>query len=95
MAQATVRGILIEHDGVEYLLGPDQERHYPDLLVRRDNVWVSLKTERQALDSASALFAALGVKEPNYRHTQTFLRELFIEAIARLQRGFFGWARWN
>ena len=84
MAELLVKGILIEHEGDEYLLTSDQR--YPDLRVRaEDGSWGSIKHKGpggRAGKTAQAILEGAGV--PSTDHAQTALRKLAVHSMKKL-----------
>lgn len=84
--RAEVLGILIRHEGADYLVTTDGR--YPDLRARHGDGWVSLKAKRWG--NAGAV--AANMLGTDRGHTQTNLRTLAAEAIAEMVRRLFGGA---
>ncbi|MBM7115704.1 hypothetical protein [Archangium primigenium] len=93
---ASILGIIIEHEGAEYLVGPDADG-LPDVRRREpDGAWNTLKQKgpggRGGL-TAQELLGALGqpVQED---HTQQQIKKLVLLCVTRIINQFFDKARW-
>jgi hypothetical protein len=91
-----IRGILVEHDGSEYLVTADR-RGLPDLLINdKRGSWQTLKRKGpkgKAGHVAQEMLAALG--EPAVEdHTQQHIKRLVISSVNEIIRKFFQMARW-
>jgi len=91
-----VRGILVEHDGHEYLVTADQSG-LPDLLMRDSfGAWATLKhkgPKGKARQAAQEILQALGEPAPD-DHTQQHIKSLVILSVNEIIRRFFSMARW-
>jgi hypothetical protein len=91
-----IRGIVVQHEGHEYLITAD-DGHLPDLLERgADGTWHTLKRSGpggRAGATANEILHGLGIKEP-VDHTQQDIKKLFSHAIGELVKHFFHNARW-
>jgi hypothetical protein len=94
---ATVRGVLVEHEGVEYLVTAD-DHGLPDLL-RRDDAgdWVTLKKKGpggQGGSTAQEILSALTGENVPEDHTQQQIKRLVLYCVTRVIYRFFEAARW-
>jgi hypothetical protein len=97
MGTATVRGIVVEHEGKEYLVTVDQAG-LPELCERGANGdWNTLKKkgrEGRAGHTAEELLHALDQTPPAGDHTQQHIKNLVIFCINRIISTFFEMSRW-
>jgi hypothetical protein len=93
---AKVVGVLIEHDGAEYLVSAD-DAGLPDLRERADDgTWSTIKKKGpggRAGHTAREILQALGTRVPE-DHTQQQIKKLVIHAVTEIIRKFFDSARW-
>lgn len=93
---ASILGIIIEHEGTEYLVGTDANE-LPDVRRRApDGTWHTLKQKGpggQGGWTAQELLGALGhpVQED---HTQQQIKKLVLLCVTRIINQFFDKARW-
>lgn len=93
---AKIAGILIVHDGHEYLVTSD-DSSLPDVLERdMKGEWHTLKKRGpggRAGAVANEILNALGESAPP-DHTQQDIKKLIIHCLGELTRKFFEAARW-
>lgn len=91
-----ISGILIMHDGHEYVVTSD-DSSLPDILERDENGdWHTLKKRGpggRAGAMANEILNALGQHSPQ-NHTQQDIKKLIIHCLGELNRKFFEAARW-
>lgn len=93
---ASILGIIIEHEGTEYLVGTDANE-LPDVRMRApDGTWHTLKQKGpggQGGLAARELLGALGqpVEED---HTQQQIKKLVLFCVTHIINQFFVKARW-
>jgi hypothetical protein len=94
---AAILGILIEHEGVEYLVGTDPEK-LPDVQARApDGRWYTLKHKGlggRGGWTAQELLAALLDQPVPVDHTQQQIKKLVLLCVTRIINQFFEAARW-
>ncbi len=90
-----ISGVLIEHDGNEYLVSAD-DAGLPDLSERTEGIWATIKRKGRggrAGHTAREILDALGEKTVD-EHTQQQIKKLVIYSTTNLIRRFFASARW-
>jgi hypothetical protein len=94
---ARVQGIVVEHEGNEYLVTVDAAG-LPELCQRSsDGKWITLKKkgpEGRAGHTAEELLHALGESPPADDHTQQYIKNLVIFCVNNIISTFFAMSRW-